>query len=67
MKTRDVIQRIEENGGLNIQNLQRDYASDVRYHRERGSFKQWLVGYIHNHEDVSYYIAKKVVQHFIGH
>lgn len=67
MKTREVIKRIEENGGLNIQSLQRDYASDVRYHNERGSFRQWLVGYIHYHEDVSHYIAKKVVEHFIGY
>lgn len=67
MKTKEVIQRIKENGGLNIKSLQRDYASDIKYHNEKGTFKQWLVGYIHYHELVSYYIAKRVVAHFIGY
>jgi hypothetical protein len=67
MKTKEIIQRLKENGGLNIQSLQRDYASDIKYHNEKGTFKQWLVGYIHYHEGVSYYIAKRVTEYFIGY
>lgn len=65
MKAREVIKRIEENGGLNFQNLKRAYASDVRDHHVRGSFKQWFVGYIYYHEGVSRYIAKRVAEYFM--
>ena len=65
IKAKDLIEQIEENGGLDVDHIYRCYKSDCYYHRTFNvSFKTYAVKLIHNNFQCSMYIAKKVAEHF---
>ena len=58
-KIEELENRLEENGGLDIDHLKYCYRDDFRNHRFNGDFKTWFISFIMNHEDVSRYLANR--------
>lgn len=66
MTTKEIIEHIESNGGIDTPMIYRTYLDDIRNNRIKPiSLEKYFSDYIKNNYNCSYYVANKVMLYYL--